>query len=587
MIKIENIHPATGLALSANPQFLLFNQIWKVCGSKIQRLARLLLLTGIWMTVTFLTLIGIFVIALTLCSDHVWNHVFAIVLGLHVFMFERWHSRVLATGVSDPKAHLIASTNSPTKIATTVILAPPVLLASTVCAMILSSVLVPILMGATGTTDRCVYCGEAGAYWAEPIQLFFEALSIYWLACGRATLIEEIHASRDRLLFRKGNSWQTLALADISQLSTRRKTSIADSDYHEDDNNQHLLCFVSTDGKAITLDPEKLKAARRLDLFNWLNKHMDKRTFSTGARSMLWHNGCAEAEKVAKKETEFSLTAAWQEDMNRRIMATNYVPLEQGQSLQEGRFTVNGYLSSGGFSTTYLATNLEGKTVVLKESALPSGLGDASRAQVSEMFAREARLLKRCSHKNIAAVLDFFQENNREYLVLEHIDGSSLWQLVRGAGALSEAQVIKFGIAMADFLAYLHALEPPVIHRDFTPENLLLHRNGEIYLIDFGAANEFIGQATGTLIGKQSYIAPEQLQGKAAPESDIYALGATLYFLLAGKEPLPLTELHMVEDGLNCSPALSEIVAACTRLDPQQRIRSAFVLKEKLSDLQS
>ncbi|MFX6304004.1 serine/threonine protein kinase, partial [Acinetobacter baumannii] len=82
--------------------------------------------------------------------------------------------------------------------------------------------------------------------------------------------------------------------------------------------------------------------------------------------------------------------------------------------------------------------------------------------------------------------------------------------------------------------------------------NLLLHSSGELYLIDFGAANELIGQATGTLIGKQSYIAPEQLQGKAIPASDIYALGATLYFLISGQAPTPLTELHPANDGTIC-----------------------------------
>lgn len=217
---------------------------------------------------------------------------------------------------------------------------------------------------------------------------------------------------------------------------------------------------------------------------------------------------------------------------------------------------------------------------------MPAGLADESRAQIAEMFAREARLLQRCTHERIARILDFFHENDREYLVLQLIDGVPLSGLMHrsdGSVRVSEKQVRLWAWQLTEFLVHLHGLDPPIIHRDFTPDNLLLHQSGDIYLIDFGAANEFIGQATGTLIGKQSYIPLEQLQGKALPQSDIYALGGTIYFLLSGCDPLPLTELHPREDGYECSVELDELVGQCTRLDKDQRISSATEVLRQLS----
>jgi serine/threonine protein kinase len=107
--------------------------------------------------------------------------------------------------------------------------------------------------------------------------------------------------------------------------------------------------------------------------------------------------------------------------------------------------------------------------------------------------------------------------------------------------------VVRWLLEAAKILQYLHSQSPPLIHRDVTPDNLVLARDGCLSLIDFGAANALLGTATGTLVGKQSYIAPEQFRGKAGLSSDIYSLGATVYFALTGREPEPLTELHAAQ----------------------------------------
>jgi serine/threonine-protein kinase len=98
-------------------------------------------------------------------------------------------------------------------------------------------------------------------------------------------------------------------------------------------------------------------------------------------------------------------------------------------------------------------------------------------------------------------------------------------------------------------------------------------------MIDFGAANEFVGKATGTLVGKQSFIAPEQFRGKATTQSDLYALGCTLHFLLTGAEPVPLSVSHPRTINPAVSPRMDALVASLTAMNVEDRVSSATQLK--------
>ncbi|MBK9205458.1 MAG: hypothetical protein IPL73_24155 [Candidatus Obscuribacter sp.] len=118
-----------------------------------------------------------------------------------------------------------------------------------------------------------------------------------------------------------------------------------------------------------------------------------------------------------------------------------------------------------------------------------------------------------------------------------------------------------------------------------TPDNLVLANDGHITLIDFGAANEFVGTATGTLIGKQSYISPEQFRGKAQTSSDLYSLGCTLHFLLTGQDPEPLSESSPRSINPAVSTQLDRIVASCTTEENELRIVDAKVLAKSLRQL--
>src|SRR5581483_5192636 len=98
---------------------------------------------------------------------------------------------------------------------------------------------------------------------------------------------------------------------------------------------------------------------------------------------------------------------------------------------------------------------------------------------------------------------------------------------------------------MCEILAYLHGLEPPVVHRDFTPDNLMITDDGTLKLLDFNVAMSADNAATSsTAVGKHAYMAPEQFRGLPEPKSDIYSLGATLHFLLTGRDPEPISVSH-------------------------------------------
>ncbi len=275
---------------------------------------------------------------------------------------------------------------------------------------------------------------------------------------------------------------------------------------------------------------------------------------------------------------QFSYTQMWEEELSRRFSATSFVPLEPGKTLQNGRLNVVRQLAFGGLSAIYLAQLNNKELVVLKEAVVPPNSDENSRAKAVELFQREAQLLIKLNNPNVARVFDHFQEEGRNYLTLEYIKGQDLRQLVKQHGPQPPEVVLPWFRRMAEILKYLHSQDPPIIHRDLTPDNVVRREDNDVVLIDFGAANEFVGTATGTLVGKQAYISPEQLRGKATTSSDIYALGGTMHFLLTGKDPEALSSSHPKELNAEVSDDLDHLISLCTEMETVDRPASAIEL---------
>jgi serine/threonine-protein kinase len=196
-------------------------------------------------------------------------------------------------------------------------------------------------------------------------------------------------------------------------------------------------------------------------------------------------------------------------------------------------------LGQGGMGTTYLAWDEAGliagvpQLLVLKQ--MNADMLKIVKAQ--ELFEREAHTLKSLNHPGIPKYYDFFVEGGKKYLAMELIHGQDLEKRVYTTGPVTPNQAIAWMIQTCDILDYLHSQEPPLIHRDIKPANLMVRSSGNrIVVLDFGAVKE-IGTAPGTRIGAEGYCAPEQERGQPLTQSDLYAIGPTLIFLLTGENP--------------------------------------------------
>lgn len=265
----------------------------------------------------------------------------------------------------------------------------------------------------------------------------------------------------------------------------------------------------------------------------------------------------------------------WEEELRRRFTNTAFVPLEPEQVLCGGKLKIVRQLAFGGLSAIYLALKDNLDMVVLKEAVVPPNADEASRAQAEQYLEREAQFLSKLSHPNIARVMDHFVDAGRHYLMLEYFNGPDLRQYVKQNGVVSQTVALKWACEILKILSYLHEQDPPLIHRDLTPDNLVLTNEGKLILIDFGAANQFVGKATGTVVGKQAYIPPEQLRGKTVTQSDIYAFAGTLYYLMTGKDPMPLAPSKLKKLIQDADDELDAIVAKCSAFEVNDRYQTA------------
>lgn len=129
---------------------------------------------------------------------------------------------------------------------------------------------------------------------------------------------------------------------------------------------------------------------------------------------------------------------------------------------------------------------------------------------------------------------------------------------------MSAQQIIKIANLLAQVICTLHATEPPIIHRDVSPDNVLWTAGEQRKLIDFSVAARKESDISGEAVGKTAYMSPDQFRGFIKRTNDIYSFGATLYFLATAHDPEPISELHLPEIGNETDRALDAIIARCT-----------------------
>jgi serine/threonine protein kinase len=209
------------------------------------------------------------------------------------------------------------------------------------------------------------------------------------------------------------------------------------------------------------------------------------------------------------------------------------------ETILQSRYRVTGHLGQGGMGAVYEAIDLRlGHTVALKQTL-------TNDEDQWKQFEREARLLAWLNHPALPRVSDYFTEGHRAFFVMQFVEGRDLAEIIaQQPGPLPRHAVIAWADQLLDALIYLHTNERQIIHRDIKPHNLKITARGQIVLLDFGLAKTQTTDPSGdisctSVFGYTPRYAPlEQIQDLGtSPQSDIYALGATLYHLLTGVKP--------------------------------------------------
>ena len=266
-------------------------------------------------------------------------------------------------------------------------------------------------------------------------------------------------------------------------------------------------------------------------------------------------------------------------------------PISVLRTVQE--YQVLQTLGQGGMGTTYLACRQVGRSVgrpqllVLKEMNVDM----AKIAKAQELFEREAYTLKALHHPGIPKYYDFFVEAGKKYLAMELVHGQDLEKRVMNTGPVTQSQAIAWMLQICDVLEYIHNQNPSLIHRDIKPANLMARTSdNRVVVLDFGAVKE-IGTTAGTRIGAEGYCAPEQERGQPVTQSDLYAIGPTLIFLLTGETPLKFYRRNpdyrfVLESVPTITPQLRAVIERVTEPLPGERYATAKKLASALAACQ-
>lgn len=236
-------------------------------------------------------------------------------------------------------------------------------------------------------------------------------------------------------------------------------------------------------------------------------------------------------------------------------------------SMLQKRYTVGAYIGEGGFGITYIGwDSLLARKVAIKEFYLSgyatrnctvtndiscvTGDKHVTYVKYLNQFLEEGKILAKFEREDgIVHILDFFRENNTAYIIMEYLEGETLKEYVTRKGNLSYEKCMKIMFPVMRALESIH--QRKYVHRDISPDNIMLLNNGKIKLLDFGAAREFSFDETKTMsVMLKKGFAPEEqyrTKGKQGPWSDVYSLAATMYFCLTGRTPVNSVE-RLIED---------------------------------------
>jgi serine/threonine protein kinase/tetratricopeptide (TPR) repeat protein len=261
------------------------------------------------------------------------------------------------------------------------------------------------------------------------------------------------------------------------------------------------------------------------------------------------------------------------------------------------RYHIEALLGQGGMGRVYKAYDKDLDRTVAIKVVRQGMMGDASALK---RFKQELLLASKISHKNILRIHDMGEVGDVKFISMAYVEGQDLHQILIEAPKMPLERVLKFATQLAEALAAAHA--EGVVHRDLKPQNILVNKDSQIFVSDFGLAKSFEKDAvgmtrTGAFLGTPRYMAPEQVEGKPVDQrTDLYAYGLILYQMVTGDVPftgdstLKVMYQRIQEKPKNpklANPELpnwvARIIMRCLEKDPEMRYQSAY---EILADLQ-
>ncbi|MFD9290001.1 protein kinase [Streptomyces sp. NPDC060030] len=247
-----------------------------------------------------------------------------------------------------------------------------------------------------------------------------------------------------------------------------------------------------------------------------------------------------------------------------------------------GRYRLGDVLGRGGMGKVWRAHDeVLHRTVAVKELTAGLYATEADRAVLHARTQKEARAAARITHPGVVTVHDVIEYDNRPWIVMQYVDGPSLADAAKESGEVEPREAARIGLHVLSALRAAHGAG--VLHRDVKPANVLLARDGQVLLTDFGIAaieGDSTITRTGELVGSIDYLAPERVRGgDPGPASDLWSLGATLYTAVEGNSPFrrtsPISTMQAVVAEEPPPPArggaLAPVITALLRKDPSDR----------------